>query len=60
MLIDEAKKCILKTKLFEKVLWKRSNEIVSFSHVLNKVLMKSIFSFGDADIVCRFLSHDPK
>ena len=22
MLIDEAKKCILKTKLFEKVLWK--------------------------------------
>ncbi len=23
MLIDEAKKCILKTKLFEKVLWKQ-------------------------------------
>ena len=26
MLIDEAKKCILKTKLFEKVLWKRRME----------------------------------
>ena len=28
MLIDEAKKCILKTKLFEKVLWKTMHIII--------------------------------
>ena len=37
MLIDEAKKCILKTKLFEKVLWKTSVDFykIIFEHLLN-------------------------